>query len=79
MITHQPRRILEASQHIRARQRRIFLQDLLDRIARAKKFENGLGRNACAPDNGTAVADGGLNDDSFVHDFKITNLGGEAS
>jgi len=56
MIAHHARGVIKARLHVGAREAWIFFENILDRIAGGKKFQDRLHRDACAANDGTPVA-----------------------
>jgi len=67
MITHQSRRILEARENVFPSQRRIFLEDLCDGIARSQEFKDCLHGNSRPANHGTAIANIRDDDHTLFH------------
>jgi len=67
VIAHKAGRILEGGENIFASEGGILVQNILDRIARAQKFEDGLDGYASTTDDGTSSANSRVDDDPFVH------------
>src|SRR5713101_3002093 len=63
-MLHQFRRELHAFQYILARERRVLLQDIFNRISRGEKLQDSLCRDPCVFDHGLSVADIWVDDDA---------------
>ena len=68
-VAHEARRVPEAGKHIVTRQRRVFLQDIVDGIPSAEKLKDRLGGDPGAANDRAAIADGGVDGNAVFHGF----------
>ena len=67
IIPHQRRRVLDTSEDVFASERRVFLQDVIDRISRTQKLKNSLCRDPRPANYRASIADFEIDDDSIIH------------